>query len=161
MSSPLMPPDMEQLMLAAQMAQGGGGGGPGPQMPLDPAMMQPSLQAPPAGIPVDALVPPNPMEPTQQALNFDVSPQMVQQYMLRGMEDPKQAALAAAVDKIWADVGKQFKILTGEPGHDNALWMQHWDMEQGRGDRDPLHSNPDALEEFKQRVLEIAQKVVE
>ncbi len=126
-----------------------------PTGPASPGPLQPPV------VPVDQLVPPNPLAPTQMAQKYEVSPQMVQQYMLRGMDDPKYAALSAALDKLWADIAKQFGILTGESAHDRALWNEHWNFTQGHITRDPMHDNPEAIRELQDRIMEIAKKVVE
>lgn len=103
---------------------------------------------------------PDPMAPTQHAQAFGVSPQQVQQYMLRGQADPRQAAIAAAVDMIWAEVAKQYGILNGDAAHDKLLWQEHWGFTQGESDQDPLHDNPDAMNELQSRVMDLAGKVM-
>lgn len=101
----------------------------------------------------------------------DVGDQTLMQYRDMVMQQMGQmnetdamnkALLTARLDKEWAQVAREYKILPKDKKQQMLLWKQHQAYMQGAVDEegnqieDPLCVDEKALEEYKKRSLKIA-----
>lgn len=84
----------------------------------------------------------------------DVSDQTLMQYM-RVKQEPNEALMHARLDRIWLQVAKEYRILTGDKKHDHMLWEDHQLFMQGAVEQDPIMHDDNARDEFLKRVMEI------
>ncbi len=100
--------------------------------------------------------------PPEHATYMTLDPQHVKEYMnLTPSGDPRIAARDAALDRLWVDVAREYKILDGHPQRDHMLWEEHVAYTRGLRDRDPLEDDPRAVEEYKKRAMKLMMLGVE
>ncbi len=104
-----------------------------------------------------AFSPEPPTEYTPDTHNIgipDVSDQTLMQYGQIAPE-PNEALMHARIDRIWLQVAKEYKILTGDKKHDHMLWEDHQLFMQDAIDEDPISHDEGARDEFLKRVMEM------
>lgn len=101
-----------------------------------------------------------PKETTDADTYMTLDPEHFKKYLhLRG--NPRIAARDAALDRLWVEIAREYKILDGHPQRDHMLWEDHVAFTRGLRDRDPLEDDPRAVEEYKKRAMKLMMLGVE
>jgi hypothetical protein len=162
----------------AQQPQQGFVFGAQPAAPLNraiaaPVQNQPMLAVAPAPIPTTipaiASAPPVPSVGSYQWADFagaaqplaehGVTPAQVYNYAraTNGAQPPHVLAVEAAGDNAWANEAKKQGVLTGNPGIDHLLWLEHVKYKSGESPTDPLLSkfpaSAQALQQTAEKIL--------
>jgi hypothetical protein len=72
---------------------------------------------------------------------------------LNVVPDRRAAQEEAKADQIWAQVAREYGILTGEQWKDKRIWEDHRMATVDPEVDDPMRDNPDATEEFLRRLM--------
>lgn len=135
-----------------------------PAAPRAPSFQQPKPAQPvapqPQGLPMPE-VNPEYERLARQVKSAGVTVRQIEQYAKAKPNEPlHRVAMAAAADRVWADVAKKYGTLGNDPLENGLKWQQHWAFSQGKpGATDPLLSQyPGAVKDIEERLMQIVQE---